>query len=498
MSEFSNILSQFIHTKNIKVYPLSKYCDFDRSTIYKIINGKRKPPSPDVIDKMAEFMHLTPTEYAQFKEAYEITLIGSDNYYRRKSTENFLMHFPDNFSIQPGTESPASLRKDNISSPACASIQTQVELDYTLRSVLIKESCKGNGKVALFMQPDHKGLFSLLSSLNLRSSLEIQHIFCLSNHEILNKEHELYNLKYFNNIFPLYLRNLNYKASYFYDSIHSHFFNLNALPYFIVTSRYAVSFSSDYQYGIFYSDPEIVSQFWNIFNSFQNKCIPLFQVFHLTPANAHMLQNISLPSSSSYLLLPEACFTPFISDEILAHALSPEISDRNKLLNFFSTFFKYTLNNLENMHVYFTKKGIRRFAETGLLREIPSDFYRPFLPSERLDMLQKLLYTCSQENYRMLKQPLEQLPVNLHLCVNETMGYFSFNNTEDQTTYLIFNETGLLSVFLDYLESLQDSSFYTSEETCNFIKHEIDNLQYQQLCSKRKSIAAPHQKGVSV
>ncbi len=69
MSEFSNILSQFIHTKNIKVYPLSKYCDFDRSTIYKIINGKRKPPSPDVIDKMAEFMHLTPTEYDQFKEA---------------------------------------------------------------------------------------------------------------------------------------------------------------------------------------------------------------------------------------------------------------------------------------------------------------------------------------------------------------------------------------------------------------------------------------------
>ncbi len=75
---------------------------------------------------------LTPTEYDQFKEAYEITLIGSDNYYRRKSTENFLMHFPDNFSIQPGTEHSVSVRKDNFTSPACASIQTQVELDYTL------------------------------------------------------------------------------------------------------------------------------------------------------------------------------------------------------------------------------------------------------------------------------------------------------------------------------------------------------------------------------
>ena len=110
MSEFSNILSQFIHTKNIKVYPLSKYCDFDRSTIYKIINGKRKPPSPDVIDKMAEFMHLTPTEYDQFKEAYRSPSLAQIIITEEK-IENFLMHFPDNFSIQPGTENSASLRK---------------------------------------------------------------------------------------------------------------------------------------------------------------------------------------------------------------------------------------------------------------------------------------------------------------------------------------------------------------------------------------------------
>ena len=106
MSEFSNMLSQFIHEKNIKVYPLSKYCDFDRATMYKIINGKRNPPSRDIIEKMAYFMKLTPTEYEQFKEAYEISRVGADNYYRRKSTENFLMHFPDKFSVRPGSVSP--------------------------------------------------------------------------------------------------------------------------------------------------------------------------------------------------------------------------------------------------------------------------------------------------------------------------------------------------------------------------------------------------------
>lgn len=490
MSEFSNILSQFIHEKNIKVYPLSKYCDFDRATMYKIINGKRNPPSRDIIEKMSDFMRLTPTEDEQFKEAYEISRIGADNYYRRKSTENFLMHFPDKFSIHTGSASDSDFKNES-QTPACASIQTQVELNYALRNILLTESGKGEGKAALFMQPDHEGLFSLLSSLNLGYTLEIRHIFCLSNSEILNKDHELYNLEYFNNIFPLYLRNLNYQASYFYDSIHSHFFNLNVLPYFIVTSRYAVSFSSDYQYGIFYSDPDIVAQFWKIFYSFQTKCTPLFQIFHMLPNNLHMLQNISLNASDSYLLQPEACFTPFITDRILEQALSPMLPDRNRLLPLIRAFFNKNTENLASMHVYFTREGIRRFARTGLLKEIPSDFYRPFLPAERLQMLQKLLPWCRQGTYRMLKQPLDQLPINLHLCVNETMGYFSFDNAENQTTYLMFNETGLLYVFLDYLQSLEDTCFYTPEETADFINSEIRTLQYQQLCNKKNKVLPP-------
>lgn len=500
MSEFSNILSQFIHEKNIKVYPLSKYCDFDRATMYKIINGKRNPPSRDIFEKMAYFMQLTPTEYDQFKEAYEISRVGSDNYYRRKSTENFLMHFPDKFSICPGSASSAgSGFKNDLQTPACASIHTQVELNYALRNILLAESSESTkGKVAMFMQPDYEGLFSLLSSLNLGYTLEIHHIFCLSNSEILNNDHELYNLEYFNNIFPLYLRNLNYQAYYFYDSIHSHFFNLNVLPYFIVTSRYAVSFSSDYQYGIFYSDPDIVAQFWKMFYAFQNKCAPLFQVFHMLPGNLHMLHNLSLNAVNSYLLQPEACLTPFITDRILEQALSPMLPERNKLLPVIGAFFSKNTENLDSMHVYFTKKGIQRFTQTGLLKEIPSEFYRPLLPTERLEMLQQLVLCCHQGTYRMLKSPLDQLPINLHLCVNETMGYFSFDNAENQTTYLMFNETGLLYTFLDYLQSLEETCFYTPEETADFINSEIRKLQYSQLYSKKETVLPPPIKNVKL
>lgn len=68
MSVFSDTLTRYIEHKNIKVFSLAKYCDLDRSTMYKILNGKRNPPSSEVFEKMTQFMHLTPIEYNFLKE----------------------------------------------------------------------------------------------------------------------------------------------------------------------------------------------------------------------------------------------------------------------------------------------------------------------------------------------------------------------------------------------------------------------------------------------
>lgn len=52
MSAFSDTLSQYISDKNVKVYSMAKYCDTDRSSMYKFISGKRNPPSDEIIKKM--------------------------------------------------------------------------------------------------------------------------------------------------------------------------------------------------------------------------------------------------------------------------------------------------------------------------------------------------------------------------------------------------------------------------------------------------------------
>ena len=51
MSIFSDILNELIREKEVKIFSMAKYCGLDRSTMYKIISGKRNPPSPDLFEK---------------------------------------------------------------------------------------------------------------------------------------------------------------------------------------------------------------------------------------------------------------------------------------------------------------------------------------------------------------------------------------------------------------------------------------------------------------
>ena len=79
--------------KDVGVYPLSQFCGLDRSSMYKIINGKRNPSGEDVVRKMAQFMQLTPQEKIDFMDAFYIAQMGAEVYYRRKSVGELIETF---------------------------------------------------------------------------------------------------------------------------------------------------------------------------------------------------------------------------------------------------------------------------------------------------------------------------------------------------------------------------------------------------------------------
>ena len=84
MSIFSDLFKYYIHEKNIKVMSLAHYCNLERSTVYKFINGKREPMSMELVEQIARFIQLTHPETYKFKEAWKMARMGENTYYIRK------------------------------------------------------------------------------------------------------------------------------------------------------------------------------------------------------------------------------------------------------------------------------------------------------------------------------------------------------------------------------------------------------------------------------
>ena len=102
MSVFSDMLKNFVHEKDVKVGALAHYCELERSTVYKFINGKREPMSLELVERIAHFLKLTPSETLHFQEAWKMARMGEDVYYTRKSVEHFLCDFPSK-SVTPAS-----------------------------------------------------------------------------------------------------------------------------------------------------------------------------------------------------------------------------------------------------------------------------------------------------------------------------------------------------------------------------------------------------------
>ena len=95
MSIFSEQFAKWNAEKAVNIESLCKYCGVKSTDMYDYIRGKGDLPSAEIFQKITEFLHLTPSEYKKFQEAYFISEVGKETYYRRKSVEHFIINCPN-------------------------------------------------------------------------------------------------------------------------------------------------------------------------------------------------------------------------------------------------------------------------------------------------------------------------------------------------------------------------------------------------------------------
>ena len=486
MSVFSEMLKNYIHEKDIKVGALAHFCNLERSTVYKFINGKREPASAELVEQIAFFMKLTPHETINLREAWKMARMGEDTYYIRKSVEHFLTDFPNRSLHASYTVSSANTVNHPAHTRNCLLLNSRQAVDSSVHQIMLSEAAKADGRIALFLQPNYPFLLHLLSTIQPVGTLQIDHIFSLNRSAQFTEAHELYELYYLRNLFPIYMNNLDYRIHCFYTNEISHFQNLSALPYMILTSEFAITCTSDYQMGILYQDPDILQALWNLFTSYQDLCQQVFQTFPIIADDLPSLfqfvaqTRFSAEHSAEQIIgiQPEACILPFLRRDLLEDIFNYDIPGADSVISMADALFKNNMDNVQagKFVVYFTEYGMTRFLNDGLFEEIPSTFYHPLSVEQRIRILREISACCHTGAYRVLKKPLNHLSENLRIMLcGDTCSLTYQTNTGHHMCFAI-TEPFILHIFQDFLQNMDTDIYYPPEDAEEIITRMISQL----------------------
>ena len=478
MSEFSELLSQYIHNKNIKTYPLAHYCGLDRSNMYKIIKGQRKPTSIEMVSNMCRFMQLSPNETKEMQEAYMITLIGPENYYRRKNTKLFFEEFR-----LPSLSFPATIYKTEVipKTDDTFLLNTQTEINNALLRILSLEFSREKGHIRMLIQPDYSFLVDLLVSEGIgKSNILIDHIICLDNNTDFSQGKNDYNLNCLKRILPLYGSIHNYETFYYYDNIASKNDSFTLFPYIIITSEYACLLTSDIRKGYITSTSESLEMLCGIFDDYLTKSSRLLKRIDSLFDQLDYVQNLVHANMPAYSFQMTPCLTFFMDAHFVDKYVIQELPNRTAFIERFVDYVNNMIQfrNTSSMCSIFSLEGLIRFMETGEIGEYPSNAYNRPLMEDRINLARQLLQACRTNNYRMLKNNIGSLDNELFLFISQTRGYLMLNSPVTHSLiYLDIEEPGLLFTFFDFCENMDDRLFFTKEEMIAQLKAIIEKYQ---------------------
>lgn len=476
MTPFSTVLESLMKEKNIKTYAIAQYCGIDRSNMYKVLKGKRNPASEEVVNRMAEYMQLTPVEQKRLLEAYQITVVGAATYYRRKSVKNFLT----SFSLEECNMRESALEQEYMT----VSVDEQIfrgdgtlvrgrQLKYLISSVLNVEMQKGDGKISLIMQPDNDYVMDILFLAGVKKDyLKMEHIFCLSNANEVSSEKKDYNLECLRKILPMFVQcKCSYKPYCYYDNIASHRNRFNLLSSLIITSDYAVAFSAEENYGVLLTGENTIQYLQTLFENLKQDTVLMACKMDTLEGQIERFASVNI-NSGGVGFQADACLVPLLPPEFLGHFLKEALLSqpvvREKSEEYLS--FSGEMMAKTNSTFLFSQAGIERFLRDGRLSELPESIYYPLDYKARLLLLGKLMKECESGKYRMLREEVPVAETDICLFSSPTDGYLLVPTTRGDRIFLEIRESGLLNAFLDYFKSLDDKSIYSEEETVAILK----------------------------
>jgi transcriptional regulator with XRE-family HTH domain len=475
MSKFSEKLKYLIEEGGIKIYQLSKSSGLDRTTIQRAMSGERLP-SLNFVEKMAAYLRLSPSDQEELFNLYSISKIGEKVYAGRKYIKELIERLATIHSA--GENTIHTVRNTTYSGKISEDISVyegQYLINNMIRNVLEDEVINQiSPQINISVPFQCSFLYDLLYQLYLSENGRINIKNIVRFNKISAYQNANYNLDVLSHVMPFaFSGGKGYQVYYYYDNFDYSYDISLLMPFYIITSKRLITFSADYNSAVLYNNESIVNLYKNKFDAALHKSAPL--IAHLNTCEDILqsyLQSFKNTNTISHVLEPQPCFSWYYSDELINLHLIPDLENRDTLLKLITELYREYRNYSHRPISIFSVEGLRAFATTGILADLPTQFATPFTLEERIMLLESLRKDISLGIYQVYAANASKFVIpfaTIQLYKNEGLDFFTTNNNGIMSSANI-SEKSIAEAFYEFFESLPDSELiHTKEETINII-----------------------------
>ena len=460
MSTFSECCRQLLSESESSVYEISKESGLDRTSIQRMITGKRMP-SIQFVEKFCDHLRITPIERAELLELYRIEKIGKELYQNRMYIKNMIENLTTYSTIDsvllPNYAQELLAGKDLENNDKEYFSESANKTTNLLEYIILKELHNSDTQTISSNLPvAYKTFFRFLEKVrtNFSPDAHIQHLFIL-NKAPIKLAKPTYNLEVLYEVLSVMTSFLlQYLPRYVYSKSTPSDSYYHIYPYYVITTHHVLCISSDYKKGILYSNQKIIKQYQEEFNRLYfsatpfTTCIASEEIFQ--KELHHLLFSTKTPSHI-------ATYTPlFFSQQDKQDNFEQQKTLKDKL----SSLYQQLNNKNVNLKYYFSSEPI----DSYLLNTKDKSIFKP--GKHRLELEHFFQKAKNMTGFLFKKSFLFPEVLTL-LLYNTTKLQFLLSFEEPHCMFVItIDESSICKSFLDFFDSLEDSGFvYSAEET---------------------------------
>lgn len=450
MSDFSSKCREYLKNTGETVYQLSASSGLDRTSLQRMITGKRLP-GMDFVRQFCDSIRINPSQRQELIELYKIEKIGKEIYYNRKYIQELLRVISNQQMLfSSGFHSLTSLPFYS----GDFSLDVEKKVLNLFEDILLSGSdekictnipanCRLIVQVSAHLYPEYQKLPPVIQILPLHQNPTASPDYNMNLETFLCT------------ILPILCGFLNYQPYYYYTQAGRELSCYELFPFFFITEKKILENSSR-----FFQQSDSPSQILEIFGSIMN---------------TNITTNFALESHPCLALMS------YGPDFVQALFENRDIDHSNPVYTQLVSILKqpqFAFTENDTSCNYFTLNGIRKFAQTGLL-DGPYSYHQTPLPKEeRRKSIQHILDTdMGGEKCKILKHSV--LPeTGIHLEVLSDYSVFlCFLSKEDTFMCVYLKETSIGQALDDYLSSLsEEEAVYTKKEARQILLGLLEQL----------------------